>query len=301
MRRVFSINTLWCTRLLTVWLLTLSPLLAQAQGDNPAAALRSKYTTLIDKLGNNQFKRPLYLDSVESSSNLKGDIYALVDYPYDTVHTALNNSAHWCDVLILHLNTKYCRAVTAQDGTLLKVSIGKKFDQPLDDAYPFEFAYRAVASTSDYFQVQLAAAKGPLGTSNYKIQLEALKLDSGRTFLHLMYSYDYGMAGEFAMKIYLATAGSDKVGFTTTAKRLNGQPEYIRGMRGVVERNAMRYYLAIEAYLSEFFMPPALQFEKRLESWYDATEQYSRQLHEVERTDYLEMKRKEYLRQQTVP
>jgi hypothetical protein len=55
------------------------------------------------------------------------------------------------------------------------------------------------------------------------------------------------MGRSIAMKTYLATLGSSKVGFTVTRRQSNGQPEYIRGMRGLVERNAMRYYLAIDA------------------------------------------------------
>ena len=71
------------------------------------------------------------------------------------------------------------------------------------------------------------------------------------------------------------------------------------GMRGVVERNTMRYYLAIEAHLGALATPPPMQFQKRLHSWFTATEQYPRQLREVSRTAYFDMKRSEYLRQQT--
>ena len=67
----------------------------------------------------------------------------------------------------------------------------------------------------------------------------------------------------------------------------------------MVERNTMRYYLAIDAYLAALTAPPKDQLEKRLQYWFNATEQYARQLHEVERNDYFEMKRKEYQRQQT--
>ena len=41
------------------------------------------------------------------------------------------------------------------------------------------------------------------------------------------------------------------------------------------------------------------QFEKRLQNWYNSTEAYARQLHDVDRIDYIEMKRREYRRQQT--
>jgi hypothetical protein len=116
--------------------------------------------------------------------------------------------------------------------------------------------------------------------------------------MHLSYSYGYGFAGRLAMQGYLATAGADKVGFTVTGKDGNGQPIYIGGMRGAIERNAMRYYLAIDAYLASRRAPPDQQMEKRIQTWFDATERYSRQLHEMDRATYVAMKRGEYERQQ---
>ena len=100
------------------------------------------------------------------------------------------------------------------------------------------------------------------------------------------------------MKTYLATLGSGKVGFTIIGKLPSGQPKYIGGMRGVAERNTMRYYLAIDAYLGALTAPPRLQLQKRLLRWFISTEQYPRQLHEVNQTAYIDMKRREYLRQQ---
>jgi hypothetical protein len=61
----------------------------------------------------------------------------------------------------------------------------------------------------------------------------------------------------------------------------------------------MRYYLAIDAYLSAVGVPPAQQLDRRLDTWFTATERYPRQLHEVERDEYLTMKHSEYQRQQT--
>jgi hypothetical protein len=62
----------------------------------------------------------------------------------------------------------------------------------------------------------------------------------------------------------------------------------------------MRYYLAIDAYLGALTAPPAQQLQKRLQSWFTATEQYPRQLHEIERTAYIDMKLREHLRQQSL-
>jgi hypothetical protein len=68
--------------------------------------------------------------------------------------------------------------------------------------------------------------------------------------------------------------------------------------RGLVERNTMRYYLAIDAYLAALSLPPAERAEKRLQTWFAATERFPRQLHEMDRASYLEMKHKEIQRMQ---
>jgi hypothetical protein len=92
-----------------------------------AVALKAKYTELNEQLLNNQFQRELHLISTESSNNLKGEIYAVVDYPFASVSTALNNPDHWCDALILHVNIKYCHASGGKPDTVLKVNLGKKY------------------------------------------------------------------------------------------------------------------------------------------------------------------------------
>jgi hypothetical protein len=129
--------------------------------------------------------------------------------------------------------------------------------------------------------------------------LEAAGISGNRTFLHLTYSYSYGMAGRVAMKTYLATIGSDKVGFTTAGGPSSGQTEYIGGVRGLVERNTMRYYLARDVYPGAISSTPDKRLEQRLTNRFDTTEPYPRQLHEMGRQEYIQMKSREYQRQQT--
>ncbi len=274
---------------------------AESASATPATVLRAKFTELSGKLEDNQFQKPLYLESSEIAGEVKGNLYALVTHPFPTVQSALKEPAHWCDILILHLNTKYCRASGESGRTALKVNIGRKSEESIAQSYRVEFSYRVIAATPEHLAVVLDAAKGPFGTRNYSILLEAVPLNSGQTFVRLAYSYTYGTAAKLAIYAYLGMAGSKKVGFTVTGKRNDGQVEYIDGLRGLVERNTMRYYLAIEAFLGALSVPPAAQFEKRMRDWYAAVERYPRQLHEIEQKDYLEMKRKEYLRQQTEP
>ncbi|MBP0590571.1 hypothetical protein J8I87_12750 [Paraburkholderia sp. LEh10] len=266
--------------------------------DDNATALKEKYDALAPQLQSNVFHRPIHLDSEETQNTLKGDIYAVVDYPFATVNNALNDPqqgpANWCEVLILHLNTKYCHASVSGNGATISMNVGKKTEQELGDTYRVQFNYRSVATSANYFQVDLGAATGPLSTKDYRIVLEAVDIGKGRTFLHLTYSYGFGTAGRLAMKAYLATIGSEKVGFTK-----NTSGDYIGGVRGLVERNTMRYYLAIDAYLGSLSAPADKRVDQRFATWFDATEQYRRQLHELDRQEYLEMKKNEYQRQQT--
>jgi hypothetical protein len=270
---------------------------APAADTDPAPALRARFAALGNKLANSQFARPLSLESAESSTTVRGDVFALVDYPFSDVNAVFNGPARWCDVLILHINTKFCAAATDAAGTVLTLNIGKKTDEPLVETSRVDFDFRVAAAVPDYLAVELRADQGPLSTSNYLILLEAAA-EGGKTIVHLTYSYAYGVAGRLAMQVYLATAGRGKAGFTISGTRADGQPNYIGGVRGVVERNTMRYFLAIDAYLGALAAPAQTRFEARLQNWYDATEKYARQLHDVDRNAYLEMKRREYRRQQ---
>ncbi|MCY1231185.1 hypothetical protein D9M72_436240 [compost metagenome] len=288
-----------CVALLWVALLCmLVGISLPAQAGDAAQALKARHLALSEELASNPFNRPLHLESREAKNNLQGEIYALVEQPFAAVGPSLQGIDHWCEILILHLNVKSCRNTSTDGGSALSLSVGRKFDQPLVDTYQFEFLYKVVASTPDYLQLQLTAARGPLDTSNYRIVLEVVGLDAPRSFLHLSYSYDFGLAARMAMQGYLATSGRDKVGFSIVGRNAQGQPVYVGGTLGVVERNTMRYYLAIEAYLSALSAPAPDQLERRLNAWHAAVERYPLQLHDLELGEYLDMKHKEIQRQQ---
>ena len=275
---------------------------AQAQqaaatgAESGAPVLLEKHVALAGQLAQNVYRRPLVLESFEGANAVTGSAYAVLNSPFSAVSAAFKSPKRWCEMLILHINTKYCHAGTDESPSMLNVNIGKKTAQQLEDAFALQFSYRLAASSPDYLAAQLKADKGPLGTHNYRIELQAVPLPDGKTFMHLRYSYGFGVASRLAMQGYLATAGSGKVGFTQV--RRGSSLAYVDGMRGAVERNTMRYYLAIEAYLASLDKPATQQLEARLHHWFDATEQYHRQLHEVNKESYLTMKRAEYQRQQ---
>jgi hypothetical protein len=257
-----------------------------------AASLRTKFSELRDELrSTNAYHRPIHIDSVESGDTLKGDVYAIVDHPYNEFAGALKDPKDWCAILVLPFNTRSCRASGTADNAMLALRIGRKPDQPVQDAYQLDLHLQPVAAKPDYFESRLTAAQGPAGTRDYRITLEAVPLDERRSFMHLSYSYASGGMGRMAMQAYLSTAGANKVGFTVAGRDANGQPVYVGGVRGVIERNVMRHYLAVEAHLASLKAAPGERLEKRLETWFDSAERYGRQLHEMDRAQYMALKR----------
>lgn len=256
-------------------------------GPESALALRERHAQLAPRIEHSPFQRPLVVQSSEVGNELSGSVDAVMPQPYALAREHLQQPGALCEILMLQVNTKQC----AVQGQALVVHIGRKNDQPLEEAYRVAFTLQPRASGDDYMSLRLGADSGPFSTRDFRIQLQAIPLDGGkRTYLHLGYSYGMGLAAKLAMQGYFATAGASKVGFTRTGG------DYIGGMRGAIERNTMRYYLAIEAYLASLAAPPAQQRTQRLERWFSATEQYARQLHEVDRADYLAMKEREFRR-----
>ena len=181
---------------------------------------------------------------------------------------------------------------------MINLYVGRKFDQPIEDAYQLNFSYKVAATTADYLQVQLSAAEGPLGTKDYRIQVEAVPVDAGRSVIHMSYAYGYGFAAKMATQTYLATIGSQKVGFTVVGKDADGKPVYQRG-RARPARAQHDALLPRDRRLPVAYnLPAAEQPERRIREWFASTERYARQLHEMDRDEYLQMKRNEMRRQQ---
>ncbi|HEY6514368.1 MAG TPA: hypothetical protein VI032_20495 [Burkholderiaceae bacterium] len=255
-----------------------------------AAALLAKHDAVRAPLASSPFQQPLLLQAAPGDDALKGEVYAVIDQPFRLTGPALQDRARWCDVLILHLNVKQCRVRGGSQTVSLMV--GRKFEQPQGAGRAVEFAFRVLSAGPDYVRVQMAAESASSDARD-QIVLEAAPLDDKRSFLRVSYAYVFGVVERMAMQAYLSTLGRDKVGFTASGTGADGKPAYVGGVRGMVERNVMRYYLAVVAYVDSLAVPAAERQEKRLRDWFAATERHARQLHEMGRDEYMAMKRQE--------
>ena len=262
------------------------------------ADLRVLHASMAQQLAASALRRPILITSRETDGGIRGDTYAVVDHPFAQVVQGLNGAQRWCDVMFLHLNTKYCRASEDSAGSAMTLYVGSKAPQALSRATRVEFRYELVQVTKDYLEIKLNAAQGPMGISEVRVAFAAVALSKGSTFLHFNYAYSVNAVARLAMGAYLGTVGRGKVGFTITGRDAQGAPIYIDGMRGLVERNTMRYYLAIDSVLAAASTTRDAQLDARERHWFAAVEKYPRQLHELELAPYLRMKRAEFARQQ---
>jgi hypothetical protein len=262
---------------------------ADPAGPGSRERLREAYGQVGPRLAKSPFGQPVYLEADDSDRQLTGHAYALLSHSFAEASKPLSEAPQWCDILLLPFNTKHCEASTGTpDRLALTIFVGRKYTTPLDKTHRLDFRFQVVSRSADYLKVMLMAPEGPFGTRDYRVVLELMPAEGGRSFLHLGYSYAYGTLARTAMQAYLSTIGANKVGFTTEG----GQP--VRGMRGVMERNTMRYYLAIESYLRAQNAPPNERPARMIDAWFEAVERYPRQLHELERGEYVAMKRAEF-------
>jgi hypothetical protein len=255
-------------------------------------ALLAKYPAMKARLEKNQFDAPVYLESAEAKGSLRVDMYGIFNQPFDAVRDALQSPANWCDITSLHINIKGCTSGKTSNQSLLTLYSGRKYYQTPADAYPLKLKFRIVSQQPAYLDVALAADEGPLRTKDHRIRLEAAPLDKGRTFIHFSYTYSHGAVARLAIKTYFATLARDKVGFSIVGK--GAKPVYIDGVRGAIERNTVRYYLALETYMDTLKYPENQRFEQRIGRWYDLTARYPRQLKEMEKPEYIDTKRREH-------
>ena len=73
----------------TACLLALGSIAAHAA----AGSLRARHAELKPQLQGNSYGRQMFIDSAEGSNSLQGDVYAVLDHPFDKVKEALVDPA----------------------------------------------------------------------------------------------------------------------------------------------------------------------------------------------------------------
>lgn len=257
----------------------------------------NRYAEIKSKLANNPLGLPLWIESAEQNHIIQGDVYGIFDHPFEKVQTLLKEPGTWCDISLLHLNVKTCVHTTQQNQSYLICYNGRKIYQTPKDAYALEYHFSILEEQPDFLQIVLTATQGPLSTKDYQIIITAMPVETTKTFIHFSYAYQYGFIAHLAMTTYFATGGSSKIGFSVLNRDQKGNPVYVSGLRGAIERNAVRYYLAVQAYLDTRHLGEEERFKQCLGHWFDLTEQFKTQLFEMGKEEYIQTKLREHQNQ----
>jgi hypothetical protein len=287
----------WTTSLIMAAMLAFCLILRAA--DSPAAdgkaSLLARYRQFQADAVNSTAGLPIRIESEARDNLQRAEITAVIPRNFSELSAALARPADWCDIAPLVFNIKACTHQHSRGQEQLTLYVGRKFYEPPDKTYPFKYIYTLKARRDDYLLVTLEAKEGPFGTGDYLLEIEAAGI-GGKTFLAFRSSCRTSMISDLATRIYLATAGRHKVGFSLVKR--NGKPaEPVHGIRGIIERNAVRFYLALQAHLEMHALPPDKRYEAALERWHALTERYHRQLYEMDKNEYLAAKRRERLNQ----
>lgn len=258
-----------------------------------ATVLKDKYDEIENGLLENVYGLPVYIESQVGDNLMRGDVYGIFYHPHKKVAQSLAILENWCEIMPQHLNIKACTYERIDKQCKLTFYSGRKFYEKADEVYQLNYHFQIKALSETYFNATLDAVKGPIGTRDYLISVEAIPLSEDSTIFHLGYEYKYGFLASIGMSTYLSTLGRNKIGFTIKERDKNNQPVYIDGVRGVIERNAIRYYFAILSFLNTEEVKSSQRFAARISQWFDLTEGYHLQLYEMDKTDYLDYKRRE--------
>lgn len=268
------------------------------QAQARTGSLRTAYESAVAQGTGLIAGSPIHLRAEDRQGRMAGEILARLDRPFEVFRRELVPLQAWCPLLILHLNVKYCRPQGSVPAADLLVGAGTLQGQSLDNLYWARFSHRLQQADAQRFQLELLAPDGPLGTRDYRIAVEAEPWGPGQTVVRLTYAYRYGTAARLALQAYLGTVGRHRRGFSVVGRAADGSPELVGGVMGMLERNTLRYYLALQAWLDTASVPAEQRWRRALELNYELNERFPRQLHEVDRAGYLDAKQTELRRQE---
>jgi hypothetical protein len=268
---------------------------------NRGIALLAERTAQQGAMRDSVFGEPLLLVWHDGDLHDEGEVIGELPRPFAQVAELFKSASAVCDLLFLHLNVRDCRPGAKAAAQVLDVSAGPMRETMPGLVYSISFQLRADVVAGSYLDVHLDAAAGPLGVSGVRLRLEAVPIGTDRTYIHVAYAHDASTAAQWATRLYLATAGRSKIGFTVLDRGADGKTHYIGGERAAMERNAMRHYLGVLAYTSVTSGSPPARMEARLRAWHALTERHALQLHELDLADYLQEKHDAIARNATPP
>jgi hypothetical protein len=243
------------------------------------------------------FAQPVHVSSEERRYSVSGSVHARVAHPFENLATALDTAAAWCEVLFLHPNVKACLPDDSSAAGALQLYVGR-LEESIAEAERLDLLLRTTAMSDNYMAIRLEGARGPYAMRDFLLHLQAIPDDAEHSLISLRYSLAFGTTARLALRAYFAFGGRNRVGFTVESHGPDGQPQYVGGLPGMIERNVMHFYLGLSVYLDTLEVPEPERLAERLAAYFAAIDRYPRQLREQDEASYLAQKEQEHADQQ---
>jgi hypothetical protein len=258
--------------------------------------LSGRYPELQEAARRGPFGLPLQVRSEERETLVSAEIHGIIEHPFPALAAAFTEPGGWCDFLVLNPNIKTCTFRREGQETLLTLYVGSKGYRAPETATEQVYRFLVRARQPDYVAISLTAPQGLLGTTGHRFEFEVGSV-AGKTVLALSSSYEPSMLSKLLTGIYLNTLGRDKIGFSRETTEAGVPGGYVRGIKGMIERNVMRYYLTLKAFLDTGGQPADRQFAARASLAYDLMDLYPAQLRLMDKAEYLDIKLREHQNQ----
>jgi hypothetical protein len=262
--------------------------------DDVVQRFSAYYKELQEDTDNGPFGLPLQVRSEEREDRISAEIFGIFDYPFQAFAGLLTQPASWCEFVSLTPNIKACTFQGNGKDVILTLYVGWKGYRAPESASAQPYQFVVHSRRSDYAAMSVSAAEGLLGTRAHRFDVEAANV-AGKTVFAMRSSYEPSALSKLVTTVYLATLGREKIGFSRVPD--GAQVGHVRGIQGMIERNVVRYYLALKAFVDTQGLPTGRQFEARINTAYDLMDTYPAQLRLMEKTEYLDVKRRERMNQ----
>ena len=262
-----------------------------ARAASGAPALRAAYGEFRQQYQQLAPDIPISIHSVRSGARIRTEVFGTVDGPFPEVAQVLERPQGYCEFLPPLFNLKACVHYRKEKQSIIRFYVGGKRYSSLFGTIRILSDLRRLANGGDYLHVQLATVNSKTRRHGYSVDIEIAPM--GRKTLARVYTdFNPDRFTRLAVAAYLHTVGGNKIGFTHVAGP-DEKRDYVRGMTGIIERNTVRAFMAMQAYLDTLTVAPEHRYDARLRRWFDLTERFPQQLHELSRAEYLSGKRRE--------
>lgn len=264
---------------------------AQAPPDH-ASRLRESFHPVLAQPGLGGL--PLHARVSVAGNVVDGTVLAILAHRPEQVMALLDNVRGWCGFILLHPNVKACAGEPAAERQRMVLYAGTKHYQPVELSRPQRYDLRLERRESGVFALRLSPAPTPPADGAGFVLMEMVALEDGRTGLRAQFRQALGAGTRALAAGYFVTLGRDKVGFSAAGVDAEGKPVLVGGLTGAIERNVVRHFLAIETLLAARAGGGDMPLEGRLAHWFALAERHARQLHEMDRAEYLDIKLREF-------